>query len=79
MEAAGLTDLLQEDGDYTLFAPSDEALAGLTERDITVLKSKSQMFSLFSHIFTPMDLQLFWGIRAGKKNFTIGVLQDQGI
>lgn len=46
MEAAGLTDLLKQEGDFTLFAPSDEALAGLTERDINTLKSKSQMFSL---------------------------------
>ncbi|XP_062872312.1 periostin, osteoblast specific factor b [Trichomycterus rosablanca] len=39
MEAAGLTDLLKQEGDFTLFAPSDEALAGLSERDITLLKS----------------------------------------
>ncbi|MCJ8740351.1 hypothetical protein PDJAM_G00057940 [Pangasius djambal] len=38
VEAAGLTDLLKQEGDFTLFAPSDEALAGLTERDITILK-----------------------------------------
>lgn len=41
MEAAGLTDLLKQEGDFTLFAPSDEALAGLTEREISILKSKS--------------------------------------
>ncbi|TSK49675.1 Periostin [Bagarius yarrelli] len=46
MEAAGLTDLLKQDGEFTLFAPSDEALAGLTEKDINILKSKFQMFSL---------------------------------
>ncbi|KAF5900392.1 periostin-like isoform X2, partial [Clarias magur] len=39
MEAAGLTNLLKQDGDFTLFAPSDEALAGLSQRDITLLKS----------------------------------------
>ncbi|KAK2831704.1 hypothetical protein Q7C36_016790 [Tachysurus vachellii] len=39
MEAAGLTDLLKQEGEFTLFAPSDEALAGLTERDINILKS----------------------------------------
>ncbi|XP_017346349.1 periostin, osteoblast specific factor b isoform X1 [Ictalurus punctatus] len=38
MEAAGLTDLLKQEGDFTLFAPSDEALAGLTEREISILK-----------------------------------------
>uniref|UniRef100_A0A7N6B3X1 Periostin, osteoblast specific factor b n=1 Tax=Anabas testudineus TaxID=64144 RepID=A0A7N6B3X1_ANATE len=31
MEAAGLTDLLKQEGDFTLFAPSDMAFAGLNE------------------------------------------------
>ncbi|XP_072547060.1 periostin, osteoblast specific factor b [Salminus brasiliensis] len=39
MEAAGLTDLLKQEGDFTLFAPTDEALAGLSQRDISILKS----------------------------------------
>ncbi|XP_009290067.1 periostin, osteoblast specific factor b isoform X3 [Danio rerio] len=39
MEAAGLTDLLKQEGDFTLFAPTDEAFAGLSERDLTLLKS----------------------------------------
>ncbi|KAG7321633.1 hypothetical protein KOW79_014491 [Hemibagrus wyckioides] len=39
MEAAGLTDLLKQEGEFTLFVPTDEALAGLTERDINILKS----------------------------------------
>lgn len=40
MEAAGLTDLLKQDGDFTLFAPTDEAFAGLSERDLSLLKSE---------------------------------------
>uniref|UniRef100_A0A669AZ41 Periostin, osteoblast specific factor b n=1 Tax=Oreochromis niloticus TaxID=8128 RepID=A0A669AZ41_ORENI len=39
MEAAGLTDVLQQEGGFTLFAPSDTAFAGLSERDMAVLKS----------------------------------------
>uniref|UniRef100_A0A671LBB6 Periostin-like n=1 Tax=Sinocyclocheilus anshuiensis TaxID=1608454 RepID=A0A671LBB6_9TELE len=39
MEAAGLTDLLKQEGDFTLFAPTDEAFAGLSERDLSLLKS----------------------------------------
>ncbi|XP_065136874.1 periostin, osteoblast specific factor b isoform X2 [Paramisgurnus dabryanus] len=39
MEAAGLTDMLKEEGNFTLFAPSDEAFAGLSERDLNILKS----------------------------------------
>uniref|UniRef100_A0A8C1SIK7 Periostin, osteoblast specific factor b n=1 Tax=Cyprinus carpio TaxID=7962 RepID=A0A8C1SIK7_CYPCA len=38
MEAAGLTDLLKQEGGYTLFAPTDEAFAGLSDRDLSLLK-----------------------------------------
>uniref|UniRef100_A0A9J8A824 Periostin n=1 Tax=Cyprinus carpio carpio TaxID=630221 RepID=A0A9J8A824_CYPCA len=39
MESAGLTDLLKQEGSYTLFAPIDSAFDTLTEEDITLLKS----------------------------------------
>uniref|UniRef100_A0A4W6E1H4 Periostin, osteoblast specific factor b n=1 Tax=Lates calcarifer TaxID=8187 RepID=A0A4W6E1H4_LATCA len=39
MEAAGLTDLLKQEGDFTLFAPSDKAFTGLSDRDFALLKS----------------------------------------
>lgn len=39
MEEAELTDLLKQEGDFTLFAPSDKAFARLTERDLALLKS----------------------------------------
>nr|XP_020490552.1 LOW QUALITY PROTEIN: periostin-like [Labrus bergylta] len=39
MEAAGLTDLLRQEGDYTLFAPSDRAFASLSSSDMDLLKS----------------------------------------
>lgn len=39
MEAAGLTDLLKQEGEFTLFAPSDMAFAGLSSRDLDLLKS----------------------------------------
>ncbi|MFT7803880.1 periostin-like isoform X1 [Arapaima gigas] len=38
MEAAGLTDLLRQEGSYTVFAPSDEAFSGLSQQEIAVLK-----------------------------------------
>lgn len=41
MEAAGLTDLLKQEGDFTLFAPSDMAFAGLSTRDLDLFKSMS--------------------------------------
>uniref|UniRef100_A0AAY4EY91 Periostin n=1 Tax=Denticeps clupeoides TaxID=299321 RepID=A0AAY4EY91_9TELE len=39
MEAAGLTDLLKQEGEFTLFAPTDEAFAGMSERDLKLLTS----------------------------------------
>ncbi|XP_070826296.1 periostin, osteoblast specific factor b isoform X3 [Chaetodon trifascialis] len=39
MEAAGLTDLLKQEGDFTLFAPSDKAFAMLSNSDLALLKS----------------------------------------
>ncbi|KAM3601010.1 uncharacterized protein V6R79_006083 [Siganus canaliculatus] len=39
METAGLTDLLKQEGSYTVFAPTDEAFDGLSEEDFALLKS----------------------------------------
>ncbi|XP_044058955.1 periostin, osteoblast specific factor b isoform X2 [Siniperca chuatsi] len=39
MEAADLTDLLKQEGDFTLFAPSDKAFSGLSDSDFVLLKS----------------------------------------
>lgn len=44
MEAAGLTDVLRQEGSFTLFAPSDKAFASLATRDLELLKSKSSFF-----------------------------------
>ncbi|XP_044210776.1 periostin, osteoblast specific factor b isoform X3 [Thunnus albacares] len=39
IETAGLTDLLKQEGEFTLFAPSDQAFASLSDRDLEFLKS----------------------------------------
>uniref|UniRef100_A0A673XPV5 Periostin-like n=1 Tax=Salmo trutta TaxID=8032 RepID=A0A673XPV5_SALTR len=39
MKTAGLTELLKQEGSYTVFVPTDEAFKGLTEQDITLLAS----------------------------------------
>ncbi|XP_041725169.2 periostin isoform X1 [Coregonus clupeaformis] len=39
MESAGMTELLKQDGSYTVFAPTDQAFDGLTEQDVTLLTS----------------------------------------
>jgi len=49
MEAAGLTDLLQQEGDFTLFAPNDKAFAALSERDVTLLKGRFAVFYILMH------------------------------
>lgn len=40
MEEAGLTDLLKQEGSYTVFAPTDEAFDGLSPQDFELLKSE---------------------------------------
>uniref|UniRef100_A0A672YEQ4 Periostin, osteoblast specific factor a n=1 Tax=Sphaeramia orbicularis TaxID=375764 RepID=A0A672YEQ4_9TELE len=39
METAGLTDLLKQEGSYTIFAPTDDAFDGLTQEDMLLLRS----------------------------------------
>lgn len=51
METAGLTDLLKQEGSYTIFAPTDEAFDGLTREDFELLKSE---YSEIRHIQTLM-------------------------
>lgn len=51
METAGLTDLLKQEGSYTVFAPTDEAFDGLTREDMELLKSG---YSDISHMQTLM-------------------------
>lgn len=47
MEEAGLTDLLKQEGSYTIFAPTDEAFDGLTPEDFQLLKSERAAKSSF--------------------------------
>ena len=37
VESAGLTDLLKQEGDFTLFAPSDKAFRGVSHSDMAIL------------------------------------------
>uniref|UniRef100_A0A3B4ULN4 Periostin n=1 Tax=Seriola dumerili TaxID=41447 RepID=A0A3B4ULN4_SERDU len=40
METAGLTDLLKQEGSYTIFAPTDNAFDDLSREDLALLRSK---------------------------------------
>ncbi|XP_046870130.1 periostin-like isoform X4 [Hypomesus transpacificus] len=39
MESAGLTELLKQEGSYTVFAPTDDAFQGLSQEDMALLTS----------------------------------------
>ncbi|XP_039634116.1 periostin-like isoform X2 [Perca fluviatilis] len=39
METAGLTNLLKQEGSYTIFAPTDDAFGDLSKEDLALLKS----------------------------------------
>ncbi|XP_034538794.1 periostin [Notolabrus celidotus] len=39
METADLTDLMKQEGSYTIFAPTDDAFDGLSKEDMALLKS----------------------------------------
>lgn len=41
MAAANLTELLEQEGSFTVFAPTDDAFADMTTDDMTLLKSTS--------------------------------------
>ena len=40
MEVAGLTDLLKQEGSYTLFAPTDSAFDDLSKEDFALLRGE---------------------------------------
>lgn len=40
MEKAELTEMLKQDGTYTIFAPTDDAFKDITEDDMKLLTSK---------------------------------------
>ena len=40
MESAGLTQMLEQEGSYTVFAPTDDAFNGLSEEDLTLLTGR---------------------------------------
>ncbi|KAM4565707.1 periostin, osteoblast specific factor b isoform 2-T2 [Odontesthes bonariensis] len=68
MEAAGLTDLLQQEGDFTLFAPSDKAFAALSEGDVTFLKGDiNALRTILLHHFTN-GVIIGGGLEAGVTN-----------
>ncbi len=50
METAGLTDLLKQEGSYTIFAPTDDAFAGLSKEDFALLRSEYSEIQKYPHL-----------------------------
>lgn len=58
MEAADLMDLLKQEGDFTVFAPSDKAFASLSQSDLAMLKSTSlDVFQTQELLVVPINNQ----------------------
>lgn len=62
METAGLSDLLKQEGSYTIFAPTDDAFDGLSREDLALLKSEySTKMNTYSHPFMHLPFE-GWGL-----------------
>uniref|UniRef100_A0A674NB10 Periostin, osteoblast specific factor b n=1 Tax=Takifugu rubripes TaxID=31033 RepID=A0A674NB10_TAKRU len=68
MEAAEMTDLLKQEGDFTLFAPSDEAFAGLTQ-----IPKKQKSLILRSDCGLQTLILTFFGLFIPQANKTMQV------
>lgn len=68
MEAAGLTDVLQQEGDFTLFAPTDKAFAALSESDLSLLKNNIDALRTILLYHINNGVFLGGGLEAGATN-----------
>lgn len=79
METAGLTDLLKQEGSYTIFAPTDEAFESLTTEDFELLKSECcpenwNKMDLLSGIWSSTSVKPVWpdsSLDHGRKGLEI--------
>uniref|UniRef100_A0A8C9QVI1 Periostin, osteoblast specific factor b n=2 Tax=Scleropages formosus TaxID=113540 RepID=A0A8C9QVI1_SCLFO len=68
MEAAGLTDILRQEGSYTLFAPTDDAFVGLSQQDIATLKSDADALKTFLLYHFSKGIFIGGGLETGVTN-----------
>ncbi|XP_014879640.1 periostin, osteoblast specific factor b isoform X3 [Poecilia latipinna] len=68
MEAAGLTDLLRQEGGFTLFAPSDKAFAALTERELNMLKGDMNALQTILLYHLSNGIVIGGGLESGVTN-----------
>ncbi|XP_027901217.1 periostin, osteoblast specific factor b isoform X1 [Xiphophorus couchianus] len=68
MEAAGLIDLLRQEGGFTLFAPSDKAFAALTERELNMLKGDKNALKTILLYHLSNGIVIGGGLEGGVTN-----------
>ncbi|KAM7412785.1 hypothetical protein PAMA_020253 [Pampus argenteus] len=85
IEAAGLTDLLKQEGGFTLFAPSDKAFAALSDSDLMLLKSDINVLRTILLYHMTNGIFIGGGLEAGVTNLlkslqgsNLKVLFDKG-
>ncbi|KAK7925959.1 hypothetical protein WMY93_008269 [Mugilogobius chulae] len=68
METAGLTELLREEGAYTIFAPTDDAFKELTKEDMALLKSDVNALRTILLYHFSKDIFINAGLERGVTN-----------
>ncbi|KAA0703976.1 Periostin [Triplophysa tibetana] len=68
MESAKLTDLLKQEGSYTVFAPIDDAFRGLSEADLNLLKSDINTLTTILLYHFSKGIFINGGLEAGVTN-----------
>lgn len=61
METAGLTELLKQEGSYTMFAPTDEAFEKVNKGDLELLKGECCQ-KIKKSFCSPCSTSLNWQI-----------------
>ncbi|XP_056262797.1 periostin-like isoform X2 [Pseudoliparis swirei] len=68
METAGLTDLLKQEGSYTIFAPTDEAFDNLSKEDFALLRSDQNALRIILLYHFSNGIFINGGLEGGVTN-----------
>ncbi|XP_068572082.1 periostin-like isoform X2 [Cebidichthys violaceus] len=68
METAGLTDLLKQEGSYTIFAPTDDAFVNLSREDFALLKSDLNALRIILLYHVSNGIFINGGLEGGVTN-----------
>ncbi|XP_061787482.1 periostin-like isoform X2 [Nerophis lumbriciformis] len=68
METAGLTELLKQEGSFTVFAPTDEAFSQLSKEDMALLKSDQNVLRTILLYHVSNGIFINGGLEGGVTN-----------